>query len=144
MLIAHSVGQQTIPDLPREDPWILELQLLDVLHHIRGSDPGFAATDRTRQYAPCLVVPGQDLADTAMADSQLPRDIARPDTQLRELHYSQSDRVWQRTTVHEHTAQLVHLSVLLLLLLVVVLVRLLLLLLLLICSEFGRVTLCSM
>lgn len=139
VLVADAVREQAVPDLPGEDPGVLELQLLDVLHHLRGGHPGLTAADRARQYAACLVVPGQDLADTTMADPQLPRDVARPDAQLCELHYSQPDRVRQRSTVHEHTAQLVHLAVLLLLLL---LVGLLLLLLLLICTEFARVTLC--
>lgn len=136
VLVADAVGQQAVPDLPREDPWVLELQLLDVLDHLRGGDPGLAAADRARQYAASLVVPGQDLADTAMADPQLPRDVARPDTQLGELHYSQPNRVRQRSAVHEHAAQLVHLAVLLLLVL-----RLLLLLL--VRAELHRVALCS-
>ena len=103
VFIAYAIRQQTIPDLPREDTRILQLQLFDILHHFWGGDTGFTATDRTRQYAACLVVPGQNLADTTMADPQLPRDVARPDAQLCKFHYSQSNCVWQGSTIHEHT-----------------------------------------
>lgn len=103
VFIAHAIRQQTIPDLPSEDTRILQFQLFDILDHLRGGDTGFTATDRARQYAACLVVPGQDLADTTMADSQLPRDVARPDAQLCKLHYSQPDRIWQGSAIYEHT-----------------------------------------
>lgn len=138
VLVADAVGKQSVPDLPGENPRVLQLQLLDVLDHLRGCHPGLTAADRTRQYAARLVVPGQDLADTTMTDPQLPRDVARPDAQLCELHYSQSDSVRQGPPVHEHTPQLVHLAVLLLLLVVL---RLLLLLLL-VATQIGRVALC--
>lgn len=139
VLVADTVGEQTVPDLPGEDTRVLELQLLDVLDHLRRGHPGLAAADRARQYAARLVVPGQDFADTTMADPQLPRDVARPDAQLCQLHYSQPDRVRQGSPVHEHATELVHLPVLLLLLLVLLLV----LLLLLVRAQLGRVALCA-
>lgn len=103
VLVAHSIGQQPVPDLPSEDPRILELQLFDILDNFGSGYPGFAAPDSAGQYAARLVVTGQNLADTTMADSQLPRDVARPDPQLCKLHYSQPDRVRQGSAIHEHT-----------------------------------------
>lgn len=39
------------------------------------------------------MVPGEDLADAAVADAQLSADVARPDAQLRQLHDAHADRV---------------------------------------------------
>jgi len=57
VLVADAVGQQPIPNLPREDARVLELQLLDVLHDFRRGNARLAAADCARQDAAGLVVP---------------------------------------------------------------------------------------
>jgi len=57
VLVANAVGQQSVPNLPREDPRILQLQLLDVLHDFRCGNARLAAADCARQDAAGLIVP---------------------------------------------------------------------------------------
>lgn len=78
-LVAHSVVQEAVPDLPGEDPRIFLLEVLDVGHHFGGGHPRFGASDGAREDAARLVVPGQDLGDAAVGHPQLPADVAGPD-----------------------------------------------------------------
>lgn len=76
-------------------------------------DARLAAADGTGLYTPGLVVSGQYLADATVADAQLSADVTWSDAQLRQLHYTHAHRVGQGSAIDEHTAQLVHLAVLL-------------------------------
>ena len=58
------------------------------------------------------MVAGQDLGDAAVGDTQLARDVARPDAQLSQFHDPHPHRVGQWPAVDEDSAQLVHLTVL--------------------------------
>lgn len=104
VLVAHAVGQQSVPDFPCEYPRVLELQLLYVLHDFGGGDAGFAAPDGPGQNAPRFVVPGEDFTDAAVAHAELSRNVAGPDAQLGQFHYSESYGVWQWSAVHEDAA----------------------------------------
>jgi hypothetical protein len=84
-LVADALGQKPVPDLPREDAGILLLEVADEADHLGRRDARRAAADGARKDGPGLVVPGQDLGDAAVADPQLPRDVARPDAQLESM-----------------------------------------------------------
>jgi len=81
-----------------------------VLDHGGRGDPRLAAPDGPREDGARLVVARQDLADAAVGDAQLPADVAGSNPELGQLHYPEPDRVGERPAVHEHTAQLVHLT----------------------------------
>lgn len=52
--------------------------------------------------------PAQDLAHAAVGDAQLPRDVARSDSILREFYDLPPDRIRQRATIDEQASKLVH------------------------------------
>lgn len=109
--VADPAGEEPVPDLPGEDPGVLLLELLDEGHHFGGGDAGLAPADGAREDGAGLVVAGQDLGDAPVGDPQLPRDVARSDPQVGQLHDPPSHLVRQRSTVHEQAAQLVHLAI---------------------------------
>lgn len=114
VLVTDAVGQQPVADLPREDPGVLVLELLDVGHHLWRGDARLAATNGAGQDGAGLVIASQYLGHAAMGHAQLPGDVARPNPQLRQLHDAQPHGVGQRPSVHEHSSQLVDLAILLL------------------------------
>ena len=59
------------------------------------------------------MVPRQDFGNTSVRDSQLPRYVARSDAKLRQFYDAQANGVREGSAVHEHTTELVHLTVLL-------------------------------
>lgn len=111
--VADAVRQQPVADLPRENSRVLGLQLADVADHSRGGDAGLAAPDGARQDRAGLVVARQNFGHAAVRNAQLPRNVARSDAQLGKFDDAQADGVGQWSPVHEHAAQLVHLTVLL-------------------------------
>jgi len=52
------------------------------------------------------VVAGQDFRDAAVADPELPRDVARPDPELGQLDDPDPDVVGQGPAVDEDSAEL--------------------------------------
>lgn len=54
-----------------------------------------------------MALPAQDLAHAAVRDPELPRDVAWPDTLMRQLHDPLPYDIRQWTAVDEHAAQLV-------------------------------------
>lgn len=81
-----------------------------MLDHGGCGDARLAAPDGPGQDGARLVVAGQDLADAAVRDAQLPADVARPDAELRQLHDPEPNGVGERPAVDEHAAELVHLA----------------------------------
>jgi hypothetical protein len=69
---------------------------------------GLAAADAARPDAAGLVEPGEYLGDAAVADQQLPGDVARSDPHEGELHDAAAHAVRQGSAVDEHAAELVH------------------------------------
>jgi hypothetical protein len=53
-------------------------------------------------------LPGQDLGDAAMGNPQLPRDVARTNTVVSQLHNSLPHNVRQWPAVYKNATQLVH------------------------------------
>lgn len=53
-------------------------------------------------------LPAQYLADTSVADSQLPRDVAGSNPLVGEFYYSLSHNIWEGPAVYKHTSELVH------------------------------------
>lgn len=78
--------------------------------HRRCGDPRLAASDGPWEDGASLVVAGQDLADAAVGDTQLPADVTGSNPELGQLHYPEPDGVGERPAVHENTAELVHLT----------------------------------
>ena len=111
VLVTHTVSQQLVSNLPREDPRVPLLVRFDVLHDVRGCDARFGASDGAGQDGSGLVVAREDLGDAAVGDAQLAGDVARPHAELRQLHDAQPNRSRQRPPVDEDTAELVHLPV---------------------------------
>lgn len=58
-----------------------------------------------------LHLPAENLADAAMADSELSGNVAGPDSVVSQLHDPLPHHVGQGTTVHKHPAELVHAAV---------------------------------
>lgn len=108
VLVAHAIGQQAIPDLPGEDARIPLFVGPDMFYHRGGGDPRLAASDSPREDGAGLVVASQDFADTAVGNAELPADVARPDTQLRQFHNPQPDGIGQGSPVDKHPPELVH------------------------------------
>ena len=86
VLVADPVRQQLVPDLPGEDARVPFLVGLDVLDHVRGGHARLGTADGSWEDGSGLVVARQDLADAAVGHAQLPRDVAGPHAQLRQLH----------------------------------------------------------
>lgn len=112
-LVADAVGQKSVADLPRENARVLGLQLANVADHPGGGDAGLAAPDGAGQDRARLVVARQNLGHATVRNAQLTRYVARPNAQLGKLDDAQAHCVGQWSTVDEHAAQLVHLTVLL-------------------------------
>lgn len=53
-------------------------------------------------------VPAEDLADAAVADAQLPGDVARSNPLVSQLHDALAHHVREGSSVDEHPAELVH------------------------------------
>lgn len=81
-----------------------------MLNHGGCGDPRLAASDGPREDGASLVVTGQDLADAAVRDPQLPADVTGSYPELGQLHYPEPDGVWERPAVHENATELVHLA----------------------------------
>lgn len=64
--------------------------------------------DRSRPDGARLVEARQDFWDASVWYEELPRDVARADAQQRQLDDPAPYVVRKRTSVDEHTAQLVH------------------------------------
>lgn len=108
--ITHAVGEQSVSNLPCENARVPLLVSPNVLDYGRGRDPWLTTADCAGEYRAGLVVPGQNLAHAAMRDAELPADVARPDAQLGQLYYPESDGIGQGSSVHKNTSQLVHLA----------------------------------
>ena len=67
---------------------------------------------RTWQDGSGFVVSCQYFGHTSVRDSELPRDVAGPDSELGQLNDPDPNVVGQRPAVHEHPAQLVNLAIL--------------------------------
>lgn len=113
VLVADSVGKQSVSDLPGEDARVFLFEVFDVGDHFGRGDARFGAADGSRKDAARLVVSGQDLGDAAVGNSQLSADVAGSDAELCQLDYAKTDAIGQRAAVHEHPAQLVHFTILL-------------------------------
>lgn len=81
-----------------------------MLDHGGCGDPRLAAAYGPREDRAGLVVTGQDLADAAVGDSQLPANVTGSNPELGQLHDPEPDGVGQRPPVHENTAELVYLT----------------------------------
>lgn len=57
VVIANTLGQQPVPDLPCENRRTLPLELGDLVHHRRRGHPGLGAADGPRLDGARLVVP---------------------------------------------------------------------------------------
>lgn len=104
VLVANAVGQESVADFPGEDPRVLEFELFDVLDDLGSGDARFAAPYCPWQNTSGLVVPCKNFAHAAVTNAELPRDIARPDAQLRQFDDAKPHRVRQWSTVHKNAA----------------------------------------
>lgn len=57
VLIADRFAQQSIPYLPGKHGWVLAFIVTNLFYDFRCGNFGLAASDNTRPYAPCLVIP---------------------------------------------------------------------------------------
>lgn len=108
VVVADPLCQQPVPDLPGKHGGVLPLVLGDLVHHFGGRHFGLGAPNHPGLDAARLVVPAQDLADTTMADPQLPGDVTGPHPLVRQLHYPLPHHVREGPPVHEHPSELVH------------------------------------
>ena len=98
---------QSVPDLPAEHGPVLLLVLLDLVLDLRGGDPWFGPADDTGPDGAGLLVAVEDLADTAVADTELPGDHTGPDAGSGHLDNLEPDVVGQGAAVDEEAAELV-------------------------------------
>jgi len=107
-LVADSLFDEALADLPAEDAGGVALVEVDAALDLRGGDARLAAPDHPRPDRARLLVAVQDLGDAAVRDAQLARDDARTHASRRQLDDLESDVVGQWSSVDEHAAQLVH------------------------------------
>lgn len=81
-LVADSVRQELVADLPGEDARVALFVEFDVLHDVGSRHAWLGTTDRTGQYTSSLIIPREDLRDATMGDAQLSGDVTWPDTEL--------------------------------------------------------------
>lgn len=111
-LVADSLAEQSIADLPGKDAGIPLLQFPDVVDHLGRGHPRLGSSNGSWQDGARLMIPGQDLGHTAVAHSQLAGYVAGSDAQAGQLHDPHPGRIRQRTPIDEDPAQLVHLAIL--------------------------------
>lgn len=113
VLVTHPFRQQSIADLPCKDARILLLQLPNVIDDFWCCYPWLGAPNGSWEDWSCLMVSCQNLRHASMAHAQLARNITRSDAQPGQLHNPHPSTIWQWTTIHKDTPQLIHLSILL-------------------------------
>ena len=107
VLVTDSLCQQPVSDLPGEHGWVLLLVFADGVHHWRGGNLGFAASDDPRLEVARLIISGEYLGDTAVGHSELSADITRSDSLVGEFYNPLSDHVREGTAVDEEPTKLV-------------------------------------
>ena len=110
LLTADAFRKQPVSNLPSEHCGVLLLVLADRLHHMRGGHLRLAPPDHPRLEVARLIISGKDLGDATMRDPELPGDVTRSDPLMGKLYNPLTNHIGERTTVHKHTAKLVHAS----------------------------------
>ena len=107
VLVADSLRQQSVSDLPGEHGGVLPFVLGYRVHHSGRGHLGFTSSDDSGSEGSCLVVSGEYLGDTAMGHSELSADITRSHSLLSKFHNPLSDHVRKGTSVDKKSSELV-------------------------------------
>lgn len=105
--VAQAILDETVTDLPTENPRILLLVLFNLGLNLRRSNSRFGATYHPWSYRSSLLVPIQDFGDTTMTDTKLSGYNTRSNSCRSHLNDSEPDMVWQRPAIDEHTTKLI-------------------------------------
>lgn len=74
VVCADTLGQQSVPNFPRENGRALPLKLGDFSDHLRCGHSRFTSADRARSDRACFVVPAQDLTHASIGHLDTKRE----------------------------------------------------------------------
>ena len=110
-LIADTLRQEPVPDLPSKHRGIFLLIFGNGVNNWRCGHFGLAATNHPCLEVASFVISWEDLGDTSMGDSELAADVAGPHSLMSELHNSWSDNIGQGAAIDKNPSELVNSSV---------------------------------
>lgn len=76
----------------------------NTIHSVGDRSLQYHRVIQTWPYTASLVVAAENLRDAAMGNAELPADIARSDSLMRQMHDAVANVIGQRAAVHEDTA----------------------------------------
>ena len=110
-LIADTLRQEPVPDLPSKHRGIFLLIFGNGVNNWRCGHFGLAATNHPCLEVASFVIFCEDLGDTSMGDSELAADVAGPHSLVSEVYNPLSDHIGQGPAIDKEASKLINSAV---------------------------------